>query len=90
MGGWKTQLTMSINLIFSKDSDETRNMSTKSDNMEIMMGSETEEIIKEPFESLLQKYQEGLEEPMKRSEFIFDSVDLFARKQAIKEQADHI
>ena len=53
---------MSINSISSKDSDETRNMSTKSDNMEIMMGSETEEIIKELFESLLQKYQEGLEE----------------------------
>ena len=51
---------MSINFISSKDSDETRNMSTKSDNMEIMMGSETEEIIIELFESLLQKYQEGL------------------------------
>ena len=72
---------MSVNFIFSKDSDETRNMSTKRDNMEIMMGSETEEIIKEPFESLLQKYQEGLEEPMKRSEFIFDSVDLFAKNK---------
>ena len=81
MGGWKSQLTMSVNFIFSKDSDETRNMSTKRDNMEIMMGSETEEIIKEPFESLLQKYQEGLEEPMKRSEFIFDSVDLFAKNK---------
>ena len=81
MGGWKSQLTMSVNFIFSKDSDETRNMSTKRDNMEIMMGSETEEIIKEPFESLLQKYQEGLEEPIKRSEFIFDSVDLFAKNK---------
>ena len=75
-GEWKIQLTMSINFISSKDSDETRNMHTKSDNIEIMIGSETDDIIDEFFESLLQKYQEGLEESMKGSEFIFDSVDL--------------
>ena len=38
------------------------------------MGNETDEII-ELFESLLQKYQEGLEESMKGSDFVFDSVD---------------
>ena len=65
---WKIQLTMSINFISSKDdSDETRNMRTKSDNIEIMIGSETDEIIEELFKSLLQKYQERLEESMKRS-----------------------
>ena len=73
---WKIQLTMSINFISSKDSDETRNMHTKSDNIEIMMGSETDDIIDELFNFFLQKYQEGLEESMRRSEFIFDSVDL--------------
>ena len=67
---------MPINFISSKDSDETRNMHTKSDNIEIMMGSEKDDIINELFESLLQKYQEGLEESMRGSEFIFDSVDL--------------
>ena len=41
------------------------------------MGSETNDIIEELFKSLLQKYQEGLAESMKESEFIFDSVDLF-------------
>ena len=75
-GEWKIQLTMSINFISSKDSDETRNMHTKSDNIEIMMGSETDDIIDELFNFFLQKYQEGLEESMRRSEFIFDSVDL--------------
>ena len=75
-GEWKIQLTMSINFISSKDSDETRNMHTKSVNIEIMMGSKTDDIIDELFESLLQKYQEGLEESMRRSEFVFDSVDL--------------
>ena len=67
---------MSINFISSKDSDETRNMHTKSDNIEIMMGRKTDDIIDELFESFLQKYQEGLEESMTGSEFIFDSVDL--------------
>ena len=67
---------MSINVISSKDSDKTRNMHTKSDNIKIMMGSETYDIIDELFKSLLQKYQERLEESMRGSEFIFDSVDL--------------
>ena len=40
------------------------------------MGNETDEIIEERFESLLQKYQEGLEEKMRGSKFVFDSVDL--------------
>ena len=39
------------------------------------MGSETDEIIEERFESFLQKYQEGLEESMRGNGFIFDSVD---------------
>ena len=67
---------MAINFISSKDSDETRTMLTKSDNIEIMMGSETDEIIKELFKSLLERYQEGLEELMKGSEFIVDSVNV--------------
>ena len=61
---------MKINFISSKDSDETRTMHTTSDNIEIMMGSETDEIIEELFESLLQRYQEGLEESMKANLFL--------------------
>ena len=72
---WKNHLTIANNFISSKDSDETRNMHTKSNNVEIMMGSETDEIIKELFKSFLQIYQELLEERMRKSEFIFDSVD---------------
>ena len=55
-------------------------MHSKSDNIEIMMGSETDEIIEELFESILQRYQEGLEESIKGSEFAFDSVDLLYYK----------
>ena len=43
---------MTINFISSKDSDEIRTMHKKSDNIKIMMGSETNETIGELFESL--------------------------------------
>ena len=71
---------MTIHFISSNDSDEIRNMHTTSDNIEIMMGNETDEIIEELFKSLLQRYQEGLEESMKGSEFVFDSDDLLNYK----------
>ena len=38
---WKMQLTMAINFISSKDSDETRTMHAKSNNAEITMSNET-------------------------------------------------
>ena len=46
---WKIQLTMPINFMSPKDSEETHTMHTKSHNVEIMMGSKTDKIIKEPF-----------------------------------------
>ena len=67
---------MSINFNSSKDSDETYSMLTNSDNMEIIMGSETDDVIKELCESVLQKYQEGLKESMRGSNFYFDIADL--------------
>ena len=73
---WKIQLTMAINFNSSKDCDETRTMHTKSNNAEIMIGSNTDEIIKDLFESFLQKYQEELEGSMRGSEFVYDSVDV--------------
>ena len=51
-------------------------MHTKTYNVDIIMGSETKDIIEELCESPLQKYQEGLEKSIKGTEFIFDSVDL--------------
>ena len=53
---WKIQLTIAINFISSKkDSDKTRTMRTKSNNVEIMMVSETDEIIKDLYNSLLER-----------------------------------
>ena len=70
------QLTMQINLISSKDSDETRIMHTKSSNIEIIIGSEKSDIIEELWQSLLQNYQKGLEQLMKGSEIVRHSIDL--------------
>ena len=65
---WKIQLTLEINLVFSKpDSDETCIMYTKSNNIEIMIGSDTNDVINDLFKSILQRYQENLVEKMKGS-----------------------
>ena len=40
-----------------------------------MNGNDTDEIIKELFKSLLQRYQENLQEKMKGSDFAFDGVN---------------
>ena len=76
-GEWKIQLTAEINFTSLKpDSNETRIMHTKSDNEEIVIGSDTNEVIKELFKSFLQRYQEALQEKMKGSKFEFDGVNL--------------
>ena len=53
---------MAINTFSSKDSEETCTMHTKRDNIKVMMDSETDETVEELLESLLQRYQKGLEE----------------------------
>ena len=45
-------------------------------NIELLIGSKTDDIINKVFESFLQKYQEKLQEKMKDSKFVFASVDL--------------
>ena len=75
-GDWKIQLTAQINFISLRPgSDETRVMHTRSVNEEFMNGSDTDGIIKELFRSLLQRYQENLQEKIKVSDFAFDGVN---------------
>ena len=66
---------MQIIVISSKGSGATGTMQTKSCNIEIMMGSETNDIIEGLCKSILENYQEG-EESMRGSEFVRDSVVL--------------
>ena len=48
-GEWKIHLTMVINFISSNDSNEARTLQTKSDNIEIMIGNEADDITDEKF-----------------------------------------
>ena len=75
-GEWKVQLTIEVNFISLKPgSDETRIMYTRSDNVEIMFGDDNDDIIEQRSESLLQKYEENLQNKMKGSDFEFDGVN---------------
>ena len=75
-GGWKIQLTMRIIFVSFIDANETREMHTKSDNITIMSGIETEDVINELFNTFRKRYQEGLETKMKGSSFTFERIDL--------------
>ena len=57
----------------SLDNDEKRVMHSKSDNTEIMINDEADEVIEELFDSLRNRYQNDLES-MRGSEFVFDYV----------------
>ena len=75
-GEWKIQLTAQFNFISLRPgSDETRVVHTRSVNEELMNGSDTDEIIKELFKSLLQRYQKNFQEKMKGLDFSFDGVN---------------
>ena len=74
-GEWKIQLIMEINFISSRGFIESRDMYSKSDNFEIMMGGNTNEIIRNLFNSILRRYQGGLHESIIGSEFVFDYVE---------------
>ena len=70
---------MHINFISSKDTGETRIYYTWSDNVSIMQGIDTNDIIKKLFESFLHDYQEKLK-MIKGIDFVFENVDLLDYK----------
>ena len=73
---WKIQLTMRIIFVSFTDANETCEMHTKSDNITIMSGIETEDVINELFNTFRKRYQEGLETKMRGSSFTFERIDL--------------
>ena len=54
---WKIQINMHVNFISSKDTGETRTVYVWSDNEEIRLGNETDDIVKELFKSFRNNYQ---------------------------------
>ena len=71
---WKIQISMRVNFISSKDTGETRTIYTSSNNVSIMQGIDTNDIINELLGSLLHDYQEKLK-TIKGSDLAFESVD---------------
>ena len=77
---WKIQLTRAINFISSKnDNDEERVMHSKSDNVEILISDEADEVVKKLIYSLKSNYQNDLES-VRGGNFVFGYVHLMYYK----------
>ena len=65
-----------INFISLKPgSDERRIMHTRSDNIEITIAYDNDDIIEELFKSFIQNYEENLQNKMRGSDFEFDGIN---------------
>ena len=74
---WKIQLTMQNSYISTKSFEDARTIYTKSEALEIFIGSDTNDVIDRRFNMLLQRFHRAKETSNKRgSEFIPDSVEL--------------
>ena len=75
-GEWKIQLSAEISFISQKpNSNEIHVMFTRSTPEEFMIGSETEHVAEKLIMSILQKYQDSLQNKMKGSDFIFHGIN---------------
>ena len=70
---------MLVNFISSEDTGETRTIYVWSDNLSIMRGSDTDDIIRELFKSFLRNYREELK-IIKGSDFVFEIAELMDYK----------
>ena len=75
-GEWKIQIIVKIVFVSLIDKIETQVIHTKSDNIEIMNGTDTSDAINKLIDSFMKRYQEGLEAKMKGSSYIFEHIDL--------------
>ena len=67
---------MKIVFVYFIDKNETQVMHTKSDNIEIMSGTDTSEALNELIDSFIKRYQDGLEKKMKGSSYILERIGL--------------
>ena len=74
-GECKIQLYMQISFI-SLTNEESDTMHSNSDNIEIMRGIDTTNVVNRLIESFKQMYQEGLETRMRGSSYVFNQVKL--------------
>ena len=76
----KIQLTITIEFVSLKDTEEERAMHSNSDNIKFASYNDANKVLNELLESLRSKYQDDLETSMRRSGFMFDSVQLMHYK----------
>ena len=76
---WEIQLSLAVYFVSLKNFKVTFTMCTNSDNIDIIIGYEIDQITEELFNSLLQRYQKGYEGKMRGSEFVY-GIDLFYYK----------
>ena len=74
----KIQINMHINLISSEDTGEARTIFVWSDNEEIRLGNEKDDIIKKLLKSFFNNYQKEEIVLKKGSDFVFESLNLLA------------
>ena len=72
---------MKPKFISSTGSSKKHTMLTKSDNVEIIIGNDTDKTIQELFDSVLNRYQEWLNQSMVGSNLVFDNVNGFQKLQ---------
>ena len=85
-GEWKIQITMRIIFISFIDGNKTQVMHTKSDNVEIVNGTDTSDAINKLISSFMKRCQEGLETKLKGSSYIFERIDLLEIVNAFNTQ----
>ena len=85
---WKTRLTVTINVISSKDAEEERVMHSKSSNIKCTSYIYANEVVDELFKSLNSRYQGNLGTSMIESDFIFGSVQLYYKCHRINFRRD--
>ena len=73
-------ITIAINFISSKDTDEDRPIDSKIVNIEVITYDNVNIVIEELFEWILSRYQIGLETRIRGSYFIFVCVNLMYYK----------
>ena len=75
---WKTQINMNVNFVSSNDTGEIPTIFLWSDNEEIRLGNETNDIVKRHINSFLNNYQKEEIILRNRTNFVFESVDLLS------------
>ena len=75
---WKIQINMHVDFVSSNDTGEIRTILVLSDNEEIRLGNETDDIVKRLINSFLNNYQKEKLIFRSGSKFVFESVDLLS------------